>query len=94
VNEAPETAPFSFTNIVLIILDWATCGSSRHRMYEVIMSKRDELVDTRSDGADDAPKSGFGVSRAPDGSRMRSPESMNTTKDSETPKAQKKEDDK
>ena len=54
------------------------------------MSKRDKLVDTRNEVAEDAPKSGYGVSRAPDGSRMRSPESMNTTKDSEKPKEEKK----
>ena len=56
------------------------------------MSKRDELANTRSDVAEDAPKSGVGVFRNPDGSRMRSPESVNTTKDSENPQREKKED--
>jgi hypothetical protein len=55
------------------------------------MGKRDELVDTYNEVAEDAPKSGHGVSRAPDGSRMRSPESMNTTKDSERPEAAQEE---
>jgi len=54
------------------------------------MSKRDELTDTRADVADDAPKSGIGVFRNPDGSRMRSPESVNTTKDSEKLESEKK----
>jgi hypothetical protein len=58
------------------------------------MGERDELVDTQNEVAEDAPKSGFGVSRAPDGSRMRSPESMNTTKNSERPEAEKENDKK
>ena len=47
------------------------------------MTERDKLEDTPTHVAEDAPQSGFGVSRNPDGTRMRSPESVNTTKDSE-----------
>jgi hypothetical protein len=56
------------------------------------MSKRDELANTQSNVAEEAPKSGVGVFRNPDGSRMRSPESVNTTKDSEKPESEKKEE--
>ncbi len=56
------------------------------------MSKRDKLANTRSDVAEDAPKSGVSVFRDPDGSRMRSPESVNTTKDSEKLGSERKEE--
>jgi hypothetical protein len=58
------------------------------------MGKHDELSDTHSEVAESAPNPGVGVSRAPDGSRMRSPESMNTTKDSENTEADKTQDKK
>jgi len=47
------------------------------------MAERDQLKDTPTHVAEDAPPSGFGVFRNPDGTRMRSPETVNTTKDSE-----------
>ena len=52
------------------------------------MAERDQLKDTPTHVAEDAPQSGFGVSRNPDGTRMRSPESVNTTKDSEKPEVE------
>jgi len=52
------------------------------------MAERDQLKDTQNQIAEDAPQSGFRVSRNPDGTRMRSPESVNTTKDSEKTEAE------
>src|SRR3954470_24468572 len=54
------------------------------------VDKRNELADTRTDVAEDAPKSGLGVFRNPDGTRMRSPESVNTMADSEKTEPEKK----
>jgi len=53
------------------------------------MAERDELKDTPSKVAEDPAQPGFGVFRNPDGTRMHSPESVNTTRDSEKTEAKK-----